>query len=121
MIIENKRIMLLLSWTSTFIYMGIIFYLSSISMPLQHELPHGMDKVIHFAEYAVLGLLMSYSLRSAGIRRYVIAGWMFSMLYGVGDEIHQAFVPMRESSAYDMLADSIGSFAGSALLRNLRI
>jgi VanZ family protein len=39
-------------------------------------------------------------------------------VYGIGDEIHQAFVPMRETSIYNIMADSIGSFRGAFLLSN---
>ena len=29
--------------------------------------------------------------------------------YGVSDEIHQAFIPSRESSGWDVLADAVGA------------
>ena len=35
------------------------------------------------------------------------------LVYGITDEIHQSFVPMRDASAFDIFADGLGSFAGA--------
>lgn len=93
--------------------MAVIFYFSSLSKPIKYELPYGSDKVIHFIEYAVLGFLMAYSLKNSGVRRYVLFGWALASIYGITDEIHQSFVPMRDASAFDVFADGMGSFAGA--------
>ena len=48
-----------------------------------------------------------FHLRGSGIRRYVLVGWMLAAIYGLTDEIHQSFVPVREALMYDMVADGI--------------
>jgi len=64
-------------------------------------------KVIHFIEYAVLGFLMTYSLKKSGVRRYVLVGWILASVYGIADKIHQSFVPMRDASVFDVFADGM--------------
>lgn len=113
MAVENKQIKTSLLWAATFIYMAVIFYFSSLSRPIKYELPYGVDKVIHFIEYAGLGFLMGHSLKNSGVRHYVLVGWIVASFYGITDEIHQSFVPMRDASVFDIFADGLGSFAGA--------
>ncbi len=107
------RTRIILSCTVTISYMALIFYFSSLSRPIKYELPYGVDKIIHFVEYAVLGFLMAYSLKNSGVRRYILLGWILASFYGITDEIHQSFVPMRDTSVFDVFADGIGSFVGA--------
>jgi VanZ family protein len=37
---------------------------------------------------------------------------VFASIYGLSDEIHQAFVPSRIASGWDFLADFLGSIWG---------
>lgn len=99
--------------------MALIFYLSSLPKIGNYELPYGADKIVHFAEYAVLGFLISLTLKFTGVRRYILLGVMIATLYGISDEIHQSFVPMRDASIYDVVADSIGSFVGAYSFKQL--
>lgn len=110
---DKVRIKIALSWSATISYMALIFYFSSLSRPIKYELPYGVDKVIHFIEYAVLGFLTAYSLKNSGVRRYILFGWALASIYGITDEIHQFFVPMREASVFDVFANSLGSFVGA--------
>jgi VanZ family protein len=41
-------------------------------------------------------------------------------LYGVSDEIHQAFVPGRSSDVLDWMADTAGTLVALYLFRRLR-
>jgi VanZ family protein len=41
-------------------------------------------------------------------------------IYGITDEVHQAFVPLRESSWKDWLADSTGAVMGAMSWRFVR-
>lgn len=40
-------------------------------------------------------------------------GWILASIYGITEEIHQSFVPMRDASVFDVFADGLGSFAGA--------
>jgi VanZ family protein len=74
------------------------------------------DKILHFFGYAVLGMLCARDLAaekpSWSAFKIQVAATIFSALYGLSDEIHQAFVPARTCSAFDFLADVSGSLAG---------
>ena len=88
------------------LYMGLIFHLSSLPGG-QVGIPAPWDKLAHLAEYAVLGFLLG---RGSG---RVSLAFLVAALYGATDELHQAFVPGREASALDWLADAAGAFLGA--------
>jgi VanZ family protein len=108
-----------LSWSLLAAYCLLIFVQSSFPSPdMGPELP-GQDKLIHLAAYAVMGFLACRALatlpRMPGTFVLFIAGFLFATVFGLSDEWHQSFVPDRDASAADFLADFIGAFAGSAL------
>jgi len=78
--------------------------------------PH-MDKLAHFLGYALLGRLFfrAYDAAKPGwnMRTLVMAAGLSAALYGVCDELHQAFVPWRTADILDLCADTLGGFAGS--------
>ena len=94
--------------------MGLIFMLSSQSdLPAPYEFP-GSDKVVHVLAYAPLGFLMVYALsRSTSSANLIFFGTFLAFLYGFTDEIHQYFVPGRDASALDVMADGAGAMIGS--------
>ncbi|RJQ54379.1 MAG: teicoplanin resistance protein VanZ [Actinobacteria bacterium] len=102
------------SWGATLGWMGVIFYLSSrtgirVWSPLTY--------VAHFAEYFILTLLLCLALSlstDAGRGRLLLMALLASSLYGVSDELHQAFVPTRDASVLDWVVDTAG--AGTAVL-----
>jgi VanZ family protein len=103
-------------------YAGLIFYLSAQSHP-ETNLPfvtHVSDKVLHVVEYAVLGALCYRALRGSGNdawrQQAIPAAILLASLYGMSDEVHQAFVPFRESSWLDWLADTVGGALGVAAM-----
>ena len=78
--------------------------------------PQAADKVYHVLAYAVLGALVVAALTPddgrAGTRR-AFAGFALVVAYGIGDEIHQAFVPGRTADPWDALADAVGAAIGA--------
>lgn len=101
-------------WLPTIAYLGLIFYLSSQSKPLDMDMDFkGIDKVLHIGEYAAAAFLLCYSLIKSGVKKVFILAFIFSVLYGISDEIHQSFVPNRTADLFDILADVIGSFIGA--------
>lgn len=101
-------------WIITLAYAGFIFYLSSRTWGGASLFPHS-DKVFHFVLYFGLGGLIIWALRmtrlkgSASIGRVAFA---IAVLYGLSDETHQLFVPGREFSFFDLLADGAGAAFG---------
>ncbi|HWV39276.1 MAG TPA: VanZ family protein [Vulgatibacter sp.] len=76
----------------------------------------GFDKVSHFLEYALFGLLVARAMRilsGAGAGRVILATTLVGMAFGASDELHQFFVPGRDASLFDLLADTFGSLAGA--------
>jgi VanZ family protein len=99
--------------------MALIFMISSfeLEVPGIRHFPL-RDKGIHFLEYAVLGWLCaaasSRTWPSASAWRTAAFAVFISALWGLSDEIHQAFVPGRSSEVADVIADLFGSMAGAA-------
>ncbi len=104
-----------LSWTLTIFYAGIIFLFSSMPVPPQPVKGVGYAPFIeHIVEYSILGFLLLASLRGSERTRgrAIIIAILVATFYGITDEIHQAFVPGRDLSIMDVLADSIGAIIG---------
>lgn len=76
------------------------------------QLP-GIDKVIHFAMYAVLGGLSARARGDASPQPVlgIIA------CFALADEWHQELIPGRGASGWDWLADVLGAGVGYAVQR----
>ncbi len=105
-----------LAWCAVAAYMGLIFYLSTQSNPLPELTSRVWDKLLHGVEYGTLGGLVLLALRAsgAGLRRALPLAVLVASLYGVTDELHQAFVPNRSCDVRDWIADTLGACAGAA-------
>jgi VanZ family protein len=132
---------LLSYWSPLLVWMLVIFSASSDAMSFQHSsriigpflhwlLPHlsdaaihaivvGVRKGAHLTEYAVLALLLWRTLHKSPSPnvpswRWSEAGLAMALaaLYAAGDEIHQAFVPSRQCSVWDVLLDTTGAAVG---------
>jgi VanZ family protein len=104
-------------WGPVFLYCSLIFWLSSQPNLLWLNLGGGasLESIYgpslstllkHFVEYLILGLLTQRACTRVQL------SFLFSGLYGMSDEVHQFFVPMRHFSAIDVLADFTGAFMG---------
>jgi VanZ family protein len=115
-------------WVPVALYAGMIFYLSAQSHP-EEQLPSFLlkdvsDKVLHGVEYGILALLCCRAFRWAAgpaiARQAVMLAIVTASVYGITDEVHQFFVPFRESSWLDWLADTIGAVIGAISWRFIR-
>ena len=115
-------------WVPVALYAGAIFYLSAQSHP-EDQLPSFLledvsDKVLHAVEYGILALLCYRAFRWAAgpavARQAVVLAILTASAYGITDEAHQLFVPFRESSWLDWLADTIGAVIGAVSWRSIR-
>jgi len=100
----------LLAWCAT------SFFLSSQSDPegaVGVHL-HLNDKIEHGIEYATGGFLAAGAFGFLAGRRPLFAAVAFCGLWGASDEWHQSFVPGRDCSVYDLMADVVGATIGSS-------
>ncbi|MCI4398884.1 MAG: VanZ family protein [Acidobacteria bacterium] len=103
-------------WLPPILYLGLIFALSSMSSP---PVPKGINQdFLHYPEYAVLGFLLARALQqgrpgrtSAGLLALTVG---LCAIWGVSDEMHQAFVPGRVPDLLDLWHDFIGACIGAA-------
>lgn len=110
----------LLYWAPVVGYAALIFYLSSLPKP-HEQLPEFLrdlsDKFLHLVEYGILGVLGYRAFRWASGPRAATSAVLLAIvagsIYGATDEVHQAFVPMREAGVLDWIADTIGSVIGA--------
>ncbi len=123
---QRRAFILILGyWLPVLLYVTVIVSLSAqphLQPPL--NLRH-VDKALHLLEYGGLGVLLARALRhSLRVRVPGIAAMMalgIGMAVGAGDEYFQSFIPGRESSVFDFLADSLGiALAQLAYLRWVR-
>jgi VanZ family protein len=103
-------------WSLVVAHMGLIFFLSSFSQ-FPKEVPSWVfysDKALHGLCFGFLGLLFLNAVLNGRWSEvtfaHVLGAVGFTLLYGVSDEIHQMFVPGRQPSVGDIVADTVGAF-----------
>jgi VanZ family protein len=98
-------------WVPTLLWLGIIFFLSSLpesATPGRYIFP---DKVLHAAEYFILAFLMLFALQRITALKFSTCFWIVlavGTVYGLSDELHQLYVPTRHCDLGDLLADVCG-------------
>jgi len=112
----------LLLWGPPLVYMALIFHLSSESNPLPTLTEHVWDKLLHFTEYAGLGVLFARALIAERVRlgTAILVAVLMTSAYGAADEYHQLFVPERDSDVRDWISDTIGATIGALTYERLR-
>ena len=100
-------------WLMVAGYVALIFFLSAqpyLTIPGTFEY---RDKVAHVLEYGGLGVLVWLAARHTWLTQKPLNRAILVLLavsaLGACDEKFQSFVPGRESSAYDWLADTTGA------------
>lgn len=93
--------------------MGTIFFLSHQSGDSLDLSPFpGWDKVAHMSIYGLLAASIIYGInpiyRLTRPYNVIIITVCMCVLYGFSDELHQSFIPYREQSFADVLADFSG-------------
>ncbi len=105
-------------WFPLFVWVALIFGASSIPGVVTEgvKLPMDIDKFIHFFEYLVFAVLFYRGLSyDSGKVNWVICSVVILTGGGIAglDEMYQSYVPGRDSSIFDLLADFAGVVAGS--------
>jgi VanZ family protein len=96
-------------WGPALLFTAILFAASS-RPTLPVDLHSGSDKLVHFAAYSVLGVLLARGQLRSGVS----AAWVIlvGILIGGLDELYQSTIPNRSTDALDWLADSLGVVFG---------
>ena len=102
------------NWSPVLAFAAVIFVCSSLRV----HVTDGTDKVVHALEYALMGFFTTRgAMLSWDLSRFggAAAGAALATALGIFDELHQLFVPGRQASVGDALADGVGAILGAAL------
>lgn len=105
-------------------WMGVIYYSSSQSTVPQ---PPGISMSLaalaaHVVTYAVLAVLLLYAVSGYATiraRTYVLV-LLVAVGYGISDELHQSFVPGRQATVFDVIADAAGAVLALTTVHMMR-
>lgn len=113
----------LVLWMPLLAWMGFLWVMSAQPSLAPYGIRTGqpgwsgllaLDKLAHTGAYAILVLLafrIPYGRRVPVLSHApVLFAVVFALLHGLADEIHQAYVPGRMVSMWDLVADAIGAF-----------
>jgi VanZ family protein len=105
-----------LVWGPFLAALAFVFWLSSMSSVPGAE--YFWDKLLHATGYAGLGVLALRAFHG-GLSPLRLKPTLWAtltvVLWAISDEIHQSFVPGRDATAGDVVADTVG-FGLSVLL-----
>ena len=107
-----------LLFVSVLIYLVLIFIGSSLSTVPIPQIISYQDKFEHFTEYFILGIILFLNYK-LGVKINKIISVIILFSWPILDELHQSFVPMRDVSAFDAMADYTGMIAAVLLLHFL--
>lgn len=107
------------------LFAGLIIYVSTMSSVSPPSLGvTWADKIYHFGEYFVYGLLIFRAFpnlqASPKRKRYYVLLFLFGLAYGAIDERAQYYIPNRDSSPYDWMADALGYVSAGILFLLIR-
>jgi len=98
-------------WLLLIVYSMVIFIFSSQPEVGVEQYFYGQDKVMHFFTYGIYAFLCLIALSDKilifKLFHYFLA-LSLSVSYGIFNEIYQCFIPEREFSPGDILANSLG-------------
>ena len=102
------------SWGPAALWAAVLFLLSELPGS-GVGLPGGTDKLVHAGLYLILGLALAWGKAKTGFAGPAILLLIIGAGYGALDEWHQSFVPGRDVSFGDWMANSVGVMLGLLL------
>jgi len=104
-------------WLPVVVWGIVIFAVSSFSrFPESVQPLFSLDEIAHAIEYAVFSFLLARALKNSKKQnlssKFRIIAVIIAILYGITDEFHQSFVPMRTPSVIDLFYDGLGAVIG---------
>jgi VanZ family protein len=123
----RRIITILYYWLPPFIWMGIIFYMSSqksISITTNVTAEFYTFKTLHIIEYAFLFFLFYRAFQSmkhlqdnmCGILAFIV-----TILYSISDELHQLSIPTRQGRLRDIVFDMVGMLIMYVIIKKVRL
>ena len=104
-------------WLPPLLWAGVIVFATSVPAPFVPRRLAAIDKVIHFAMYAVFAALVTrYVLNGRQRLRLALLSIAGVAVFGALDEWHQRFIPGRSTEFGDWVADSTGGVAGALVV-----
>lgn len=99
------------------LYWLIIFILTTLPAGDLPDVSSLSDKTKHFIAYMMLAVLLNlafiFQTRLPKVSKYShFFTFLCAALYGIIDELHQSFIPGRQSDIKDWYADISGSLLG---------
>jgi len=112
-------------WLPPFLWMGLIFFLSSFHK-LQVSSIGWQDfitrKTAHFLEYYILFFLFYRAFKNTSkipSPKILFLSLILTLLYSTTDEFHQTFINGRTGRIFDIGVDFFGGFLGSLTVNQL--
>ena len=104
-------------WVPTALWAALILVLTSVPGSSVPDGPAGLDKVVHFGLYAVLGALATRALleRTRPAPPALLRLLLAIACFALADEAHQQLIPGRSLDALDIMADVAGAGVAIAL------
>ena len=87
------------------IFMALTLFVGAEDVGKTHLFPPPWDKAAHFVYYAMMAMLLSHGIA----RRWLWLPLFLVPLIGALDEWHQLYVPGRDGSVFDWVADAAGT------------
>ena len=84
-----------------------IEYLATTTQEIK-PLEHSWDKANHFIAFLTLYILLSLAYKKLSVKVKIL----LLLAFGIQIEIVQAFIPGRDFSGFDVIADSVGITMG---------
>ncbi|MCD4733582.1 VanZ family protein [bacterium] len=102
---------------------GIFFLSEQSHLPQTFTFP-GIDKLQHATAFGILGILAQLAVGVRGKSGYLLVAILIVTCYAIFDELHQSWIPGRDSDFFDVLADFSGATLGAIaviIFRRLRL
>ena len=113
---QSKVKNLLTRWLPLMIFCLAIYIQSSYPSPEEIPTFTFADKILHFGAYGLLGVLFFRAYETLPLKAnktlLIFMSIGSATLYGISDEVHQYFVPLRQADMMDAVANTVGSICG---------
>ena len=82
------------------------------------KIEHYIRKLAHFSLYLIVGILTMSLMCTFDLKnvKRIFISLAIGVFYAMSDEFHQAFIPDRTASIFDVFIDSCGVFCGIILV-----